>query len=156
MRIYVECKPDAALLRTLGFPEKSVQHRAVSGKGEVVKHLERHQDVTVLIEEDPLSGQPGVLKGLLTEELEQYRLKVARKGRNKVVIICPNLEDWLLWLAGQAGVDPEEYGLPRNARGLHQVINKRLDSLDKFLRSLTEHPRSKEVLQRLQAILQEV
>lgn len=156
MRIYVECKPDAALLQTLGFPKKSVPHRRVFGKGEVLKQIERHQGVIMLIDEDRHDMQPEALRGLPVEELDRYHLKVARRGQSKIVIVCPNLEAWLLWLAGQAGIDPEQYGLPRNVVDLHKVINKRLDNLKKFLTSLMEHPKSKDAFQKLQALLQEV
>lgn len=151
--IVVECKPDVALCEKLGFPPKSIQHRAVFGKGEVLKRMEESQGVRLVLDEDPLQGQPPSLRGLPVEDLPQYHLKVARKGQNKVIIFCPRLEEWLLWLARQADVDPAQHGLPTEAKGLHKVINKRLDNLEKFLKDLLTKQKSREILQVLRTLL---
>ncbi len=151
--IVVECKPDAALFEKLGFPRKSIQHRATFGKGEVLRRMEGSRGVRLVVDEDPLQGQPPLLTGLPIQDLPQYHLKVAYKGQNSVIIVCPRLEEWLLWLAKQADVDPVDYGLPGEARSLHKVVNKRLDNLEKFLEDLLTKQRSGEILQVLRTLL---
>lgn len=93
------------------------------------------------------------MTGLPIQDLPQYHLKVAYKGQNSVIIVCPRLEEWLLWLAKQADVDPVDYGLPGEARSLHKVVNKRLDNLEKFLEDLLTKQRSGEILQVLRTLL---
>ncbi|MCS7178334.1 MAG: hypothetical protein RML46_03870 [Anaerolineae bacterium] len=154
MVVYVECKPDVVLLQNLGFPCESIQHLRVFGRGKALKGLASGQGNRVLAGEDPLSAQPRMFSGLPIQELPQYRLKIVQRGQNRLILLCPRLEEWLLWLAKQAGVDPQRYGLPKNSRELHKVINKRLDNLEKLLESLKKHPKSGEILLKLRDVLQ--
>ena len=53
--IYVECSPDAALVRKLGIPKREIRHS--SGKGEVLKRVLKGASIGV-VDEDPGSPQP--------------------------------------------------------------------------------------------------
>ncbi len=155
MNYYVECEADRTLLESLGVPRRSIQHRKVTGKGEVVKNLESCRGAVMITDEDPMSARPQGLRSLPMEELPEYHLKIVRSGQNVMVILCPRLEEWLLWLAERSGVRPNKFGLPEDPDELHKVINKRQDSLKKLLASLKEHPASEKVFQKLRALLLE-
>jgi hypothetical protein len=57
---------------------------------------------------------------------------------NRVIVIKPRLEEWLLQTAQEASVDTKHFGLPDNAKDLHKIIHFRLDQLKKLLHHLEE------------------
>ena len=136
MRILVECYPDAALLHTLGVPNKQLRHERC--KGEVVKRVHKFGNATGLIDEDPTSAQPRDLDNYKQVQAgEGLRLRARRDDKNKrLIIICPRLEEWLLQKARLLDVKSEEYGLPSDPDRLHSV--PRYDQKDGFCRFLAE------------------
>lgn len=68
--IYTECKPDTALVKTLGIRKREIIH--LSGKPEVCKQLEKREKWKGLVDEDPLSVQPPYLKKLRVRKI--YRI----------------------------------------------------------------------------------
>ncbi len=119
--IYVECNPDKALVSALGFDQKGILH--TYGKGNACKTLLRNKGHTALLDEDPLSAQHSYLQGL-TLRGEQYGLRLLSDSQrgNRVVLICPRLEEWLVRTAKIEKVGLAQYGLPSDARTLHEVL----------------------------------
>lgn len=154
--IYLECKPDAALVRGLtGLTRRQIVHE-FKGKYDVCKRVSGQTECKALVDEDPGSIQPPYLARInLARELSQQDLKVFRdeSRSNLVVVMCPKLEDWILKAAEEAGLDVREhrYGLPAGARRLHQVINADLSKFERLLQDLLEHPPSR--IQRLRSLL---
>ena len=92
--IFVECKPDAALVRRItGLPRRHVMHE-LKGKYEVCKRIGAQGNCKALIDEDPGSplpvylqtlGPPGKLssKGVIVFD--------DRRRNNRVVVLRPKL-----------------------------------------------------------------
>ena len=124
--IYVECKPDEILVRQVtGLPRRQVVHEA-KGKGGVCNRLTRNRVLVAMVDEDPGATQPRYMKRLsLGSETTDLGLKLYldRDRNNRIVVLCPKLEDWLLRAAAVSGLSMSAYGLPNRASTLHSVIN---------------------------------
>ena len=124
--IYVECKPDGILVRHLtGLPKRQVAHE-IQGKGGVCNRLMRNRDLVAMLDEDPGATQPTYMTHLtLSDENVQLGLKLYRDAsrNNRIVVLCPKLEDWLIRAAGDSDLSMSTYGLPDRANALHKVIN---------------------------------
>ena len=127
--IYVECKADEALVRTLtGLPRREVIHE-LKGKPEVVNQVRSRSNTRGLVDEDPQQLQPPYLERMrIVQYMPERGLRVLGDGArgNHLVVLCPRLEEWIVRAAREAGVDLGRYGLPNNPLELHKVINVNL------------------------------
>jgi hypothetical protein len=150
--IYVECKADEFLVRTLtGLPRREVIHE-LKGKPEVVNQVRSHSNTRGLVDEDPLQVQPPYLlrMEILREEAGRgLRLLRDSARGNHIVVLCPKLEDWVVRAAREEGVNLDDYNLPGDGGRLHRVINDRLSSF----RRLVEDLRDSDRLRALHALL---
>ena len=133
--IYVECNPDEALVLELtGLPKREVRHK--HGKSEVFSQLDRVTGSKGMVDEDPGSPPPPSLQGRNpSQHLEDDGLKVYDdSGRtNRVVVICPRLEEWILRAAAEAKLTVGDYGFPESANAFHRKIStENRATLDKF------------------------
>ena len=148
--IYVECKPDGILVRHLtGLPKRQVSHE-IQGKGEVCNRLTRNRGLVAMVDEDPGATQPTYMTHLtLSDENVQLGLKLYRDASrdNRIVVLCPRLEEWLLRAAGDSGLSMNTYGLPNRANTLHSVINLDERKIQRLLSDLdhAQSPRLREL-----------
>ena len=142
--IYVECKHDFKLVDVLGIPKKKIKH--VAGKGNVCRVLKKKGNSVGMVDEDPDCPQPSYLKELQMVE-ESHGIKILSHGikilsdnrsHNLLILLCPNLEAWILEAAKEAGIDICNYNLPNNASELHEVININIEKLKGLLRNLSD------------------
>jgi len=122
------------------------------GKGEICNRLRKQTNCKGLLDEDPYSGQPRYLKeARLEDDLTEHDIKVLHHGQtnNRLIVICPRLEEWILGAAREAGVDVRKYGLPNNAGQLHKEINIVLDKFEKLLADLKDLSNRLKTLKRL-------
>ena len=135
--IYIECKPDSALVKTLGVPRREIIH--LGGKPELCKQLEKRENCKGLVDDDPFSIQPPYLKRLhVKENLSNYWLKVLNdnSNNNSLIILYPRLEEWILKAAKEARVDVRRYGLPDDGDKLHRMINTNINKFEKLVGDL--------------------
>jgi len=106
--IYVECKPDFALVKSITrIPIREVIHER-KGKPGVCERLQRQRNCKGLVDEDPLSMQPRYMKKVrLGNDLFQQELKVFHdeSNGNSLFVLCPRLEEWLLKATKEAHLD---------------------------------------------------
>ena len=135
--VYVECKPDEVLVKKLGILKKMLKHE--NDKGRVCKRLAKLMDCTGMVDEDPLSAQPSYLKYLpIIEEKHGVRVLSDKQKGNKVIILCPRLEEWIIKSVSESGFKMSDFGLPDKANELHRVINGRLQAFQKVIDKLIE------------------
>ena len=143
MKYLAECKPDTLLVKLL--TGQAVDHRG--GKARLIKRMIRSSEPSKgLIDEDPQSPQPPVLKRFkLLHDEQTLRLKVYEdENRNKLIMLSPNLEEWIIGSAREAGLMLESYGLPDKAADLHRVINLDLRKFQDLILDLKDKsPRMK-------------
>ena len=155
--IYVECKPDLALLRSVTtIPRREIVHE-FKGKYEICRLLEKNRNGKALVDEDPQAIQPGYIvriqKGQQKDDSPQHHSRVLydASNNNHLVLLCPRLEEWVLAAAREADQDVRRYRLPDNAAALHREINLRLDNFQRLLDDLKGSNRLKTLSRLLQS-----
>ena len=139
--IYVECKPDGVLVRHLtGLPGRQVPHE-IQGRGAVCNRLTKTRDAVGMVDEDPGSPQPRYMRQLSpSREIVHLGLKLYldKNRNNRLVVLCPRLEEWLLRAADDLGLSMGDYGLPERAKRLHSVINHDGRKIERLLTDLAD------------------
>ena len=126
MKYIVEYKPDKCLIKVItNAPKKAIIHAA--NKTEAIKTLLKTKEPSIaLIDEDPGSSQPSILKKFkLKQDFSQWGVKIYEESSlgKRLVIISPRLEEWLLRAGKESGISFKKYNLPKTAEKLHKVIN---------------------------------
>ena len=135
MRLYLECSPDEVLARVAGLPRRAIIHS--HGKGKVSKSLARNSGVMGLVDEDLGSAEPVTLSRFVEQSAgHDLRLRIDRSRNNRLVVVCPRLEEWVIKTAKAANVKMERFNLSANPRDLHADINTRLPNLERLLLEL--------------------
>lgn len=140
--IFPECYADTALMNALGYSE--AQH--IFGNGEVANMMkyEKHRSAKVIgvVDEDPKKTKPNYFKEFI--EIEKSNSLFLKKHRDNtyhyLIIIRPAHEAWILALAKEVGLPPEEYGLPIDKKELGRLVKSTIQPpayLD-FLQALVE------------------
>ena len=137
MRLFLECKPDETLARVAGVPRRAIIHS--HGKGKVSKSLAKSSGVTGMVDEDLGSPEPTAISSFVeVSALHDVRLKIDKSSNNRLVVVCPKLEDWVIKSAKAANLKMREFSLSENPRELHADINVRLPNLERLLQELLE------------------
>lgn len=142
MTIYVECKADRALVSAVTrVARRDIVHE-LKGKYEVCIRVAKQQNCRALIDEDPGAIVPPYVTRLRQtaggEDMTENGLTVlddSSRG-NRVVIVCPRLEQWVLSAAKEVGADVRAYGLPAGELELHRQVNEKLDQFSRLLEDL--------------------
>lgn len=104
-----------------------------------------------MVDEDPASPQPNYVGKLKLYSHEQgIKFWHDDKNQNRLIMLCPRLEEWILRAAQDAGINIQDYGLPNNANQLHHIINTRLDSLKNLIKGIKDKSK---MLKALESIL---
>jgi Txe/YoeB family toxin of Txe-Axe toxin-antitoxin module len=123
--IYLECYADEAFVKTLGIGSKEIKH--AFNKGEVCNMLRKVTGSVGLVDEDPFSGKPSYerhMLGFKVFEDEKIILCEDKKTNNKLVIIRPTLEGFVIKIAKENEIDiTQKYKrLSANRKGLHDDL----------------------------------
>jgi hypothetical protein len=154
--IYLECKADQTLVRALTrLPGREISHER--NKSEVAKSLSETRNALGMVDEDPTAPtQPPYLTRMRTlRDMPDRGLKVLvdEPRGNRVVVLCPRLEDWIIRAAQEATLDLTDprYNLPNTAKRLHETINIDLRKFERLLQDLAGAPRVISLREELQA-----
>lgn len=135
--LYLECYPDEIVVKTLGRTRRQFEY--AGDIGGVCTLLKKHDERLGLVDEDPGKSHPTYLK-TLTFVAEQHRVKLltAPKRDNCVLVIRPRLEEWVVWMAQENGLDlKRDFGIPaRTGPELHGVINQHLPKFERLIQRL--------------------
>ncbi|MBW7990702.1 MAG: hypothetical protein FVQ84_11895 [Planctomycetes bacterium] len=150
MKVLVECNADEIVLRNIGVPKKQLFH--FGGKDKLINRLRNLPGAIGVVDEDPASIQHPDLKASYrqAESAEGLRL-LARQGSGcqRLVMICPKLEDWLIQRARLLEIRPEDYGLPSDPDKLHSIPRyERKEGFCRFLAELKERDSGMHLLRR--------
>ncbi|HMO66558.1 MAG TPA: hypothetical protein PKE47_15275, partial [Verrucomicrobiota bacterium] len=110
-----------------------------AGKSRVCRALERERGAVALVDEDPDSDTRlhPYLKRLREESGGRgLRVLVDVERGNRVVIVQPRLEDWLIRTVRDGSLRMQDFGLPDGPNALHGEITQRIPSLEKLVRAL--------------------
>ena len=138
--IYVECKPDVLLIKTLGVPVNKYKHSG--DKGRVCRDLEHNKYSTGLVDEDAAGTQPSYMSKMkIKGNKDDIKYLVEPDGTNSMVVLCPKHEDWILKAAKEVGINMREFKLPNDPDELHKEINLCLDKYEVFLKAIKDKSR---------------
>ena len=142
MTYCVECKPDRLLVKKLTIAtNKPIVHSG--NKTKVLYDLLNNYESSIgLVDEDPHSTKPALMsyfgapKNVKNCDLE---ILIDECRNNKLVVIKPRLEEWILTAANKTGIDiRKDFNLPNNGQDLHSIININLDRYEKLIECLQE------------------
>jgi len=136
--IVLECNPDEALIKVLGYSRKMITHQ--SSKGEVINYLERNPASIGIVDEDPGSAKPTYFSKFSLETEERFGIesyKITKLG-TRLIVIKPRLEEWILKHAKELKIDPGKHSLPSNGNELHKIINTRISKFESMLKVMLD------------------
>jgi len=132
--IHVECLPDEALVKKLGYTKKKITHH--SGKAKVFGKLKKSTNLIAMVDEDPNSPQSSYEKRLVLLN-EEYGVKVYKDNLgNKIITLKVKLEDWLINACKISKIKLSTFGLPSNANDFHDVNTHKIPNLERLIDEL--------------------
>lgn len=137
MKVFYECDNDEAILNLFLISKANKEHS--HSKGNVCKALAKNYDVIGLVDEDPSVPQPKYIISLGIPSSNQNDIKIYDDNAkcNKVVMICPRLEEWLYNVARKNNIDPTSFGLDKDPDKLHkEELRKTKTKFNNFLKAL--------------------
>ena len=133
--LLLECKADETLARALGCTRRNCLH--LNDKGRVCNRLQKGDGETGMVDEDPGAAQPPYLQKLeLISDVHDVKVFRDPAGSQKLAVVCPRLEEWVIKTAKLEGVEMRSYGLDQNANALHKEINDKLPKLRELIDGL--------------------
>jgi hypothetical protein len=116
--LYIECDNDEVLITALEI--KDFEHEG--GKFKVCNKLTKLINQIGLIDEDPGKLQADYTDKMIpNEEILSMKYYFDGKKGNKVIMLCPDLENWIITIAKECKVKLDSYNLPETAKGLHDI-----------------------------------
>jgi hypothetical protein len=151
MSLFVECKSDETLAAALGVPRREIEHAL--GRASVCAQLARRKGVAGMVDEDPDSTAQPYLRTLIEQSWEHgVRLLLDKERNNRIIILSPRLEEWLVQAAKSSGLRMTDFGFDSdNGVQLHGEINLRLRSMERLLQAMKAADNQR--IRRLQSVL---
>jgi hypothetical protein len=150
MKVLVECDADEVVLRNLGVPRKHLFH--FGGKDKLINRLKQLPGAVGVVDEDPASIQHPDLKASYRQAKSAEGLRLLTRqgsGGQRLVIVCPKLEDWLINRAKLSGIRPEKFTLPSDPDRLHGIPRyEQKEGFRRFLAELKEQDKGMHLLRR--------
>jgi len=149
MIFLVEDAPHKSLLQSQGIPRKRIL--VLGSKGNVIKRLKNRPGDMGMVDEDPESIQTQSHELANYEEVDRGEglCLLAREGHNgqKLIVICPRIEDWLVQRARLSDIDPEQYYLPSTPKELKEMVHyEQKEGFRRFLAKLKEQDKGMQFL----------
>jgi hypothetical protein len=120
-----ECFGDTGLLKSFAIPRRKINHqKSIGNVANAMQKIQAKGDQTDLIigliDDDVV--KPGYFTSNFNLVTIEHQVKFLEypSGSQQLVILCPDLEGWLLWVAQLAKVDPGKFKLAKSARELHK------------------------------------
>jgi hypothetical protein len=126
--IYVECKADKSLVHVIAdIRPYEIEH--CPGKNEVLKKLLKDKRSIGIIDEDPKAPSPPELETIKPRRFKYMGSKLSLKfyyeksNNNLLIIICPNLEKWIIEASKEEKINLNSYDLPSNPANITKFQN---------------------------------
>ncbi len=137
--IFIECKTDKILVLKL-VSKKYV--RCAGGIGEVCNKLKHSVNSCGVVDEDLTKTRPTYMENLLRNSLilNENDIKVAHDGKrnNYLIVLCPDLENWLIKTAKILGVSLSNFGLPSNPKDLKMLNLRNPNKIEPLINDLAK------------------
>jgi len=135
----VECDPDVALVSSLtSVPKRRIMHH--QGKFRLLQKLLEQKDSVGLVDKDPSGPQPMVYLQRFQPLgfQESYGIEVWQhsQGHNRLIVLYPRLEEWVIESARRVNISLGDYNLPASGNELHKIINFKISRFEELLEDL--------------------
>jgi hypothetical protein len=146
LNIVPECYIDTKIAEILG-EIKRLNHQHGSGDvANILKNKLRDRVALGIIDEDKNKGPVAKYFSEFTPLNQENNLIMKKHEVNKhyLILICPEVEKWLLADAEKTGINPLDYGLPYQLKDLIQISkSKDIDKHEGFKRFIKSLVREK-------------
>jgi hypothetical protein len=137
----VECDPDVALVSLLtSVPKRRIMHH--QGKNELLRKMLKQNDSVGLIDKDPSSIQPTVylqrFQVMSYSDNDEIEVLHHNQGHNRLIVLYPRLEEWIIESARRVKVSLKGYNLPANGSELHEIISFKINRFEELLDDLKQ------------------
>jgi hypothetical protein len=136
--IYLECDADQALAESLGVRNKNIEH--CHGRGNVCNKLKgikrKVSDSIGMIDEDPGSAPDKYLENIKEINNKNGIKTFKDTNNNKLIVICPYLEAWIIKQAKASKINPKTYNLPDKPNELHREAIHKLNKFKDLIKDL--------------------
>lgn len=143
LSILPECHVDTKVAEIITYASEKYNHQ--HGCGQIANQLKNRLKDNValgIIDEDKNKG-PIAKYFLEFEEMKKENGLILKRHTHKkqyLILICPEIEDWLLMNANATNIDPLSYNLPSNLKGFKQITKTQNIDLNiefyRFVKSL--------------------
>jgi hypothetical protein len=135
IKVVLECTPDETLVKNLGFTSSQVKHQP--NKGAVCNYLIKNSGIIGMVDADPDSAQPRYFQNC-TVVNNRYDITVYQHNtqNNRLIVINPDLESWVIKYAKHSKVSPKKFGLPDTSKALHKEILQKLPKLERLISAI--------------------
>jgi hypothetical protein len=135
----VECTPEVTLVTSLtSVSRRKVDH--VGGRSRVVRKLVRnYKNSTGIVDEDPNRVHSHYMQRFGEIEFlrrERFRILHHNRRNNRLIVICPRLEDWIIEASREANIDLNRFNLPNDPLEMHEIINIRIERFQRLVEEL--------------------
>ena len=136
--IVLECKPDEALVKSLGYTRKMITHQP--NKGAVINYLKSNPGAIGIVDEDPGAANPTYFSKFQRETNEQFDVECLfiPKEKTRLIVLKPRLEEWILKYANKSKIKLQKHSLPETGHKLHKIINSRLPRFENMIKEMLE------------------
>lgn len=152
MKICVECNPDYLLTQVLTSDiKKDIIHSGCKSRV-IFDLINNFTNSKGIIDEDLGKAFPkNYDRFKITEKypLQQLESRNYKKRKNKIIILKPNFEGWVLRASRLASIDVRDYGLPNDESSLRSTINYQLPALQRLIEVLYEKSEHTQFLSKL-------
>jgi len=137
----VECTPEVTLVTTLtSVSRRRVDH--VSGRSRVLRKLIRNYENSIgMVDEDPNRASSRDMQRFREVEFSErdgIRIFHHNQRNNRLIVLCPRLEEWIIEASRQANIDLNRYNLPNDPIELHERINIRIEGFQQLIEELMQ------------------
>jgi hypothetical protein len=135
--IHYECRPEECLLTNLGFGKYLDRHH--NGSGGICELLSREKNLFGWIDEDPTANHHPYYRSMYANsKSDKFGLRYCYdpQKNNKLIIVKPKLEDWLITISQKAGVNLNDFELSEDPDELHKIINFKISKFQEVLHTL--------------------
>jgi nitrogen regulatory protein PII-like uncharacterized protein len=135
------------------WPSRWVFPDAAWNRAGVCTEVSCKTGTTGMVDEDPGAAPHPYMKKLVAEPVEhEIRVLHDLERKNRLIVICPRLEEWLVQSAKNSGLKMTDFGFESDkGPRLHRKINHRLPNVERLVKALLS-ARSSRIL-RLQALI---
>ena len=125
--IYIECYADEVLIKSILSNITRKEYAHSGNKAAVIKQLIKQNDGSGhigLVDKDPGSHPPAYYEEFRRESVfNQLEIELMKASNgSRLVVISPNLEDWVISSAHFIHVRLRDYRLPEDSRELHKKL----------------------------------